>query len=253
MDSAFDLGGDGIRELPAEWNSGQAPARGRNASRAENWSVLKGAALGRAPRKASWGLGLFRGRLGEISGASATAVLTTAFGLVREAQVSGEVVAWISERGCTFFPPDCAASGIDLERLVVILLPVRDWGPAADLLVRSRGFGLVILDLAGASLLAVGGGDPIERRVPLGIQSRLAALAKKHETAVIFLTEKAPERPSFGPLVSLRIATSRREEKARRDGGPAELHIEARILKDKGSGLRLEFGELCHGPPGWKL
>ncbi|MGQ9592629.1 MAG: recombinase A [Planctomycetota bacterium] len=207
-----------------------------------------------------WGLSLFRGRLAEISGSSASAVLTLAFDLVTEAQGLGEPAAWISERARTFFPPDAAAAGADLERLAVILVPSPERAPAAaDTLVRSGGFGLVVVDLAG---MEIGGGErggrvrpaSSERCVPLGIQSRLAALAKRHGTAVVFLTEKPEGRPSLGPLVSLRVAAVRRETTARGAGAGSRglAVVEACILKDKRRGARIHRKEFCHGPPGWR-
>lgn len=207
-----------------------------------------------------WGLSLFRGRLAEISGSSASAVLTLAFDLVREAQGLGEPAAWISERARTFFPPDAAAAGADLERLAVILVPSPERAPAAaDTLVRSGGFGLVVIDLAGMETVGGEGGGrgrrtSNERCVPLGIQSRLAALAERHGTAVVVLTEKSEGRPSLGPLVSLRVAAERGEENARGAGAGSKglPVVEARILKDKRRGARISRKELCHGPPGWR-
>ena len=56
----------------------------------------------------------------ELCGSRATATLTATFGLVQEAQSRGEPVAWITLPSSTFFPPDAAAGGIDLDSLAVV-------------------------------------------------------------------------------------------------------------------------------------
>jgi hypothetical protein len=53
--------------------------------------------------------------------------------------------------------------------------------------------------------------------VPLALLTRLLGLAERHDTVVLFLTEKAPAAPSLGSLVSLRVEA--RRERMRR---PAE-------------------------------
>jgi recombination protein RecA len=192
------------------------------------------------PRSAAprWSLDEAAGRLVEISGAGASANLTAAFGLVLEAQRRSEPVAWVTSRNSTFYPPDAAESGVDLETLAVVRAPdspaaVRSAGE----LTRSGAFGLVVVDLGPKTL------DSDYARIPAPLQTRLAGLAQKHATAVVVLTEKTAEAPSLGSLVSLRAEAIR---------GPAFFPCEVvlRILKDKrrgpGDGLR----ETCHGPAG---
>jgi recombination protein RecA len=103
---------------------------------------------------------------------------------------------------------------------------------AADLLLRSGAFGLLVLDVgAGASL-------------PLPAQTRLVGLAKQHDTALICVTEKDGDRPSLGSLISLRAHTGRtRPERDR-------FRCEARVLKDKRRGPGWKHTEICHGPDG---
>jgi recombination protein RecA len=197
----------------------------------------------RAPREASspptpatppaWTLAAFTGRLGEISGAQATAVLTLAFRLVLEAQRRGEPVAWIARRGNAFYPPDAAEASIDLDALVVVWTPdAPGIAKAADRLVRSGAFGLVVLDLG------------IEGRLPAAALTRLVGLARTHHAAVLFLTEKGREQPSVGSLVSIRVEAAR----ARREG---EHYIcEAHVLKDKRRGPGHKHTEVCHAPAG---
>ena len=181
-----------------------------------------------------WDLSAFTGRFGEISGDEAGACLSLVFRLVHEAQKRGEPAAWIGRRECVFFPPDVARAGIDLAALPVI------WAPdplaaarTADRLVRSGAFGLLVVDLGPRASL------------PLHAQARLVGLAQKHDTALLFLTEKDPDQPSLGSLVSVRAHTAR----TRREGDH-RYRCEARVLKDKRRGPSWEHAEMCHGPDG---
>ena len=86
--------------------------------------------------------------------------------LVLDAQCSAEPVAWVTRPGTTFFPPDVADNGIDLGGLAVVVVP----SPtavlrAADCLLRSGAFGLVVLDLYSGS------GEPAVE-VPMPVQVR---------------------------------------------------------------------------------
>ena len=66
-----------------------------------------------------------------------------------EAQVASEPVAWIMLDTSSFYPPDVADAGIDLSALVVIR--VQDGigaARAAQRILRSGAFGLVIIDLS---------------------------------------------------------------------------------------------------------
>ncbi|MCB9733712.1 MAG: recombinase A [Deltaproteobacteria bacterium] len=173
------------------------------------------------------------GRVVELSGQGASAVLTGALGLVRDAQLRGENAAWVQIRPDGFFPPDVADGGVDLEALPVVLAgDVGRGGRAATHLLRSGAFGLVVLDLGA------------DAELPLPLQSRLAGLAQHHGAALLCLTEKPAEAPSLGSLVSLR-AEARREERA--DGGYACLLA---VQKDKRRGPGSVFSEPCHGPAG---
>ncbi len=171
------------------------------------------------------------GRFVELSGGRASGVLSAAFGLVLEAQQRGEIVAWVSLPHGTFFPPDVHDVGVDLDTLVVVRVPdAAAAGRAADQLLRSGGFGLVVLDLAGH----VG-----DTRLPAPLQSRLGGLAQKHDAALVVLTGKAAERASLGALVSLRA-------EARREGQSCVVQA----LKDKRHGPSEARRETCRLPDG---
>jgi recombination protein RecA len=172
------------------------------------------------------------GRVVELSGLGDTATLTLAFSLVRQAQCEGETVAWLTPVARTFYPPDAARCGVDLAALVVVRCPeARAMAAAADKLARSGAFGLLVLDLDG------------DARVPLATLSRLAGLAKKHDAAVVCLTEKREEAASLGSLVGVHGRT-------RRQAAGAGFTVGLEAIKDKrwGPGWRHEVR--CDGPPG---
>jgi len=181
-----------------------------------------------------WKLSSFVSRLTELSASPAGAPLTLAFRLVLDAQRRGEPAAWIGRKDAPFYPPDVADTGVDLAAFAVV------WAgdaiaaaKAADLLVRSGAFGLVVLDLGR------------DGRLPMHASSRLAMLARQHDAAVVCLTGKDAARPSLGPLVSLRAHASSR---LRGEGG--RFRCEAVILKDKRMGTTWNVAEVCRGPDG---
>jgi len=187
-----------------------------------------------APRApAAWQLSELAGRFVELSALGVSASLTLAFGLVLDAQRQGEPVAWVTPKQQSFYPPDAAEGGIDLDALAVVCVPnPRSAARAADKLLRSGAFGLVILDL-GAD------GD-----LPMPLQMRLAGLAQKYHTALVCLTEKAATLPSLGSLVAVRVHAARRRI------GPDRFVCELRVLKDKRRGPTWTHRELCRGPAG---
>ena len=178
-----------------------------------------------------WTLKEVAGRFVEISSWAASAALTMAFGLVREAQQRKEPVGWVTSMENFFYPPDAAQVGIDLAALAVIRLPRSDHIPrAGEKLLRSGGFGVVVLDL--------GGGD-----IPMPLQSRLTGLAHHHHTALICLTEKQSATLSLGSLISLRAHAVRR-----RDAGGFACAL--KILKDKRHGPTWTHEVFGSGPAG---
>lgn len=198
--------------------------------------LLRAVSLPR-PREVPEGRGLTRaelaGRLTEISGYGPTAALTLACSLVLDAQMEGETVAWITTRESSFYPPDLAEAGVDLDALAVVRCPDgRSVARAADRLARSGAFGLLILDLGA------------QGEVPLPLQTRLAGLARTHDIALVFLTEKPEDAPSVGSLVSLRLGADRLS------GAQGRFLWRAQAIKDKRRGPGWSREAACHGPPG---
>ncbi|RYF03323.1 MAG: hypothetical protein EOO40_12355, partial [Deltaproteobacteria bacterium] len=86
-------------------------------------------------------------RLIEVSGEARAARLSFAASCILGAQHAGETAAWIQPTDGGLYPPDLHDSGIDLQALSVIHMPRTDrFGlpRAAEILLRSGGFGLVV-------------------------------------------------------------------------------------------------------------
>lgn len=173
------------------------------------------------------------GRMVELSGWQNSAALTLSLEMALQMQRQHDPVAWLTAQPSLFFPPDVAASGLDLSALAVIVLPSsRAVLQAAERLLRSGGFGLVIVDL-GATL-----------ELTLAAQSRLASLAKKHDCVLLCLTHKTVEQPSLGSLISLRAHSSYRKS------GDDCFVCELEALKDKRRAPGWKYTALYSGPEG---
>lgn len=192
-------------------------------------SLPPGVTRGGLPKASGglWDRAETSGRLIELSG---VASLSMAFQLIRECQQAGDPAAWVGCTGSVFFAPDAQANGIDLDSLVVVRLQNSRHVPrAAERLMQSGAFGIVVLDLPG-------GVD-----IPMPLQSRLVGLAQRHDTAVLFVTSNP--RP-LGSLVSLRAETRRHRRPDR------EFGCELVAVKDKQRGPGWTTEVVCHGPAG---
>ena len=186
------------------------------------------------------------GRIVELCGEAQT---STAVMILAHVQREGETAAWIQPARGELYPPDLAAAGIDVEALVVIHVP--DTGAmsgaagqcrAAELLLRSGGFGLIVLDFC--------------RTEPTGSaawQGRLLALARQHEARVLLLRRDA--RESLGPLIGMRVAS--RVERVSNDDDPSgfcprtgEFEIRHEVLKNKSGGPLEPAAMRIRGPWG---
>lgn len=178
----------------------------------------------------SWGWSRVAGRLVEISSGPKLAL---AFELVGQAQQRGQPAAWITSVERSFYPPDVARTGVSLELLLVVLVEEpRQAAQAALRLLASGGLGLIVLDLASFSRSV--------NTLPMAFLSRMVGLSRKHEAAVIVLTDKEDERASIGSLVSLRVGA--------RPLSDDEVEIFA--IKDKRHGLGWTWRARYHLPDG---
>lgn len=174
------------------------------------------------------------GRLVELCGAAQT---STAVAILAHLQREGETAAWVQPARAELYPPDLASAGVDVEALVVIHVP--DTGNmsgaagqcrAAELLLRSGGFGLIVLDFSR--------GDPAGSNA---WQGRLLGLARQHEARVVILRREQNAKDSLGPLVGMRVAS--RVERARTSDDPpgfvprtGQFEIHHEVLKNKSGG-----------------
>ena len=181
------------------------------------------------------------GRLVEFSGERGGCHMTQAVGCLKHAQLRGETCAWVQVEGGSLFPPDLADSGIDLSALVIVHVPRKfhhaGLSKAAELMLRSGGFGMVIIDLWGVNL------DKHD-----AWQGRLLGMAREHQCWVVILSPaqigQGPHGGSLGPLISLRISGERR----RMDRG--HFAITPIVHKDKSSSLSGLAQEHRRGPWG---
>jgi recombination protein RecA len=124
-------------------------------------------------------------------------------------------------------------NGVDLDALVIVRLSdSRAVVRVADMLLRSGGFGLLVLDLGK------------EAEIPLPLQTRLAALARTHTAAVLLLTQKPPTAPSVGSLVALRGDVQQQHL------APDHFVCTFAVVKDKRWGPSWTHVEVAHGPAG---
>ncbi len=185
------------------------------------------------PGPPSWTGASLGGCLAELSSAGAAPSLTLAFRLVRDLQQQGEPVAWITQTGSTFFPPDVADGGVDVAALPVIRVSdVTESVRVADQLARSGAFGLVVIDLGECLDLSI------------AVQTRLAEQAIAHGTLVLCLTLKTDRQPSLGSLVSVRGHSRRARH------GKGRFACQVHVLKDKRRGPGWMDEEWCRGPDG---
>ncbi len=183
------------------------------------------------PETTGWTIETLAGRMVELSG---PAFLSAACSLVLDAQQNDEPVAWISACPSVFFAADAAQAGIDLEALPIIRsLNAHTAARAADRLLRSGAFGLLLLDL---------GHNP---QIPMALQGRLLRLAEKHSTALVLLTENPPSAPALSSLVSLRLQATRRFL-----SNDQRFICELHALKDKQQAPGWQLQETFHGPLG---
>lgn len=185
------------------------------------------------------------GRLVEFSGAPGTSGgLSAAMRWVAEAQRRGEPAAWVTSQESSFFPPDAAEGGIDLQSLVVVRVPeLAEVARAAEALARSGAFGLVVLDLvqpAPGSFRAL----PVNPAPPL--LNRLQGVARAQDAVVLFITEKDEEELSIGPLVSLRTEVSL----GNRCMDSGEFILRSRVLKNKSGPIGVVNSDLFCAPCG---
>jgi recombination protein RecA len=192
-------------------------------------------------RRGHWSLAELAGRICELVDDGQTPRLSFTASLLREAQEQGQPTAWIHTGDGIFHAPDLAEGGIDLAALPLIRTPHGIAAArAADHLLRSGAFGLVIVDLG------------MHCDLPPGMQSRLAGLTRHHRSTLLCLTKPSTNgRPggrlatgSLGSLVSLRAQGNMRIDR------PGYFRCTLTATRDKRHGLGWTKEEVRRGPSG---
>ncbi len=184
--------------------------------------------------KPGWNLQEVQGRLVEISEPHPVAGLSFCFLLVHEVQMTGGCAAWVGSMNSTFYPPDVEKVGIDLRNLPILCLTdVQSLGRAAEVLLRSGAFQLVLLDL---------GRDPV---IPVARLAQLNGLVRKHNACAVFLTRKQHGEQSMGPLISLHARTFRQHVETN------SFSCELQILRDKRRGKKWTWQTCLSGVEGY--
>lgn len=175
------------------------------------------------------------GRLCELAADPHGTHLTLACTLVRSFQQAAEPVVWVTASRATFFPPDAAHAGVDLDALPVVTVP----GPQAVLSVTERltrcgAFGLIVLELSA------------HLTVPAARLGRLARLARRHDTALLCLTTTAPaSETTLGSLVALRGRGFRTAT-----AHPGYFRCGIRVIKDRRRGPGGSLAATYRAPDG---
>jgi recombination protein RecA len=194
-----------------------------------------------APLQDGWAFEALSGRVVQLDGAADSAALTLAFTVVLEAQQRGEPAVWIAAQPSVFYPPDAYDCGVDLAALPVVRVSdVTASFSAADLLLRSGAFGLLVADLG------------VPPAVPSTALARLAGLARKHRTALLLLTGgpkgagglASSAAGSLGSLISMHAHAERRRL------GPDRFGCGLVAVKDKSRAPAWRHVELRRGSAG---
>jgi hypothetical protein len=181
----------------------------------------------------SLGGGWPAGELTELAGCGRSSLALAA---VREAQRAGQPVAWIDGPG-TFCP---ATANVDLAALVVVAPQGESWSStvtrvatgasrgrrrerrallAADLLLRSRAFGLLVLDARG-------------EWPPLSAWFCLARQAQLAQSVLLLL---AGETPMAGSAAALTLQLTQRHAETPGWALPSPPACEVAVLRQRGA------------------
>ncbi len=160
-------------------------------------------ATGVAALDALLGGGWPQGKVGELVGPASSGRSAAAAAAVAAATARGEVTAWLDPADA-FDPASAAAAGVDLER--VLWVRPRGVGEAvraAELVLGTGGFTVVILDLGAAAAAARERKDASRGALSL----RLARATERAGAVTLVLAE----RPWAGTLAAVTVALARGE------------------------------------------
>ncbi len=200
---------EGLRQASARWVRRER-ARVRVASGVEALDRLLGG-------------GWPQGKVGELIGPACSGRSAAAAAAVAAATARGEVTAWL-DAADAYDPASAAAAGVDLGR--VLWVRPRDAGEAvraAELVLETGGFTVVVLDLGSAVLNAGAGRTPARGRERGVLRQRLARAVERAGAVALVLTERPWAGTLAGATVALARGEARWEGPARLGGGPRWL------------------------------
>jgi hypothetical protein len=163
------------------------------------------------------GGGLPAGRLVTIAGPASSGKLSVALAAVARATAVGACCAFI-DTGGEFFPPSAAACGIDLARLLVVRAPLPAVARATCVIVQSRAFALVVLDLSRALPTGAAPGDAPDTEAV----ARVGTAPRQFEAVARVGT--APREFSAAQAMRLGVLCREAEATLLALGAPAALH-----------------------------
>ena len=136
----------------------------------------------------SQGLGAARGAITEILGQESTGRTALAQSYLATATLGGEIAAWV-DCGDAFDPVSAAKAGADLGKMLWVRCGHRleIALKAVDMILHSGGFGLVILDVCGAT-------DAALRRVPLSYWYRIRRAVEGTPSILLVLSRQSVAR-----------------------------------------------------------
>jgi RecA DNA recombination protein len=182
-----------LREKKLDVTLADVGATGSFGTRAEGI-----ASTGWRPLDEALGGGLRRGHLSDVVGAPSSGRTTVVVRALAAATADRGEAAALVDACDTFDPASADAHGVHLPRL----LWVRGDGDASralkafSLILQAGGFGLVVLDLADASAVAL-------RRFPWTTWMRLARIIEGSETAAVVVGAERLARSAGGATIVL--------------------------------------------------
>lgn len=138
--------------------------------------------------------GLAAGKLTEIAGGPSSGKTALALTAIASITTKGAGLAAFIDGRDQLYPPAAAALGVDLERLLVVKPPASGIARAAEILVRSRGFELIVVDL------------PAQHRLARSVAHRLRTAAHQTRTALAVLCNRAGDVDAAHARLEVRAA-----------------------------------------------
>ncbi|MDD5564751.1 MAG: hypothetical protein PHQ91_13640 [Thermoanaerobaculaceae bacterium] len=187
-------------------------------------------ATGVAALDALLGGGWSQGKVGELVGPASSGRSAAAAAAVAAATARGEVTAWLDPADA-FDPASAAAAGVDLERVLWVRpRGVGETVRAAELVLGTGGFTVVVLDLGAAAAVARERNGASRDALAL----RLARATERAGAVTLVLAG----RPWAGTLAAATVALARGEARwGGERGGPRwleDLALQPQVERGRG-------------------